>query len=64
MIGKVKWFNDELGYGFIEYKNIEFFIHYLEITTIGHKTLKEGQTVEFKAFKTNKGYKAKKVITH
>lgn len=48
MIGKVKWFNNDKGYGFIEYKeNEDIFVHYSTINIIGYKTLSEGQYVEF-----------------
>ena len=40
MHGKVKWFNNEKGYGFIEYENLEdIFFHYSEIVKEGYKTL-------------------------
>ena len=39
MVGRVKWFNNEKGYGFIEYKeNEDVFIHYSTIQTDGYKT--------------------------
>ena len=48
MNGKVKWFNNEKGYGFIEYKeNEDIFVHYSAINQDGYKTLTEGQYVEF-----------------
>lgn len=41
MIGKVKWFNNNLGYGFIECKGLsDIFIHYSNIEMKGYKTLK------------------------
>ena len=47
MVGKVKWFNNEKGYGFIEYNNEEdIFIHYSAIEMDGYKTLSEGGVVE------------------
>ena len=50
--GKVKWFNNEKGYGFIEYENGEdIFIHYSAILSEGYKTLVEGQYVEFEEIK-------------
>ena len=46
--GKVKWFNPDKGYGFIEQEGGEdLFVHYSEIQTEGFKTLDEGQVVEF-----------------
>ena len=57
MVGRVKWFNNEKGYGFIEYKeNEDVFIHYSTIQTDGYKTLTEGQYVEFELISTPKGF--------
>ena len=62
MIGRVKWFNNEKGYGFIEFKeNEDIFVHYSAIEIDGYKTLSEGQLVEFKLVETSKGYQAIKV---
>ena len=59
MVGRVKWFNNEKGYGFIEYKEKEdVFVHYSAIEVDGYKTLSEGQLVEFKLVETSKGYQA------
>lgn len=59
MVGRVKWFNNEKGYGFIEYKeNEDVFVHYSAIEVDGYKTLSEGQLVEFKLVETSKGYQA------
>ena len=59
MIGRVKWFNNDKGYGFIEYKeNEDVFVHYSAIEVEGYKTLSEGQLVEFKLVETSKGYQA------
>lgn len=59
MVGRVKWFNNEKGYGFIEYKeNEDVFIHYSTIQTEGYKTLSEGQLVQFELVSTPKGYQA------
>lgn len=64
MESKVKWFNDEKGFGFIEYKdNQDIFVHYSTIREKGHKTLVQGEIVEFELVKTDKGYKAKNVIS-
>ena len=63
MIGKVKWFNNEKGYGFIEYKDQEdIFVHYSSILSQGFKTLVEGQYVEFELVETDKGLQAKNVV--
>jgi CspA family cold shock protein len=57
--GKVKWFNNEKGYGFIEYTDNEvIFVHYSAIKQDGYKTLSEGQVVEFKLLETEKGLQA------
>ena len=63
MIGKVKWFNNEKGFGFIEYKEGEdIFVHYSAILSEGYKTLVEGQEVEFELVRTDKGLQAKNVV--
>lgn len=47
-LGKVKWFNADKGYGFIEQEGGEdLFVHYSEIQVDGFKTLEEGASVEF-----------------
>ena len=62
LIGKVKWFNNEKGYGFIEYlDNEDIFVHYSAIKQKGFKSLNEGESVEFKLIETDKGYQAKDV---
>ena len=59
MRGRVKWFNNEKGYGFIDYKeNVDIFVHYSAINQDGYKSLSEGQFVEFKLLETTKGYQA------
>lgn len=59
MRGKVKWFNNEKGYGFIEYNDLEdIFVHYSAIRKDGYKTLKEGDIVDFKLIETGKGLQA------
>lgn len=63
MRGKVKWFNNEKGYGFIEYNDHEdIFVHYSSILSEGYKTLVEGQYVDFELVRTDKGLQAKKVV--
>ena len=59
MTGRVKWFNNDKGYGFIDFKqNEDIFVHYSAIELDGYKTLNEGQLVEFKLIETSKGYQA------
>ena len=55
--GIIKWFNNEKGYGFINSSNNQedMFVHYTSIKIDGFKTLSEGQIVEFKLIKTDKG---------
>lgn len=63
MKGKVKWFNNDKGFGFIEYKeNEDIFVHYSSILSSGYKTLVEGQYVEFELVRTDKGLQAKNVV--
>ncbi len=63
MRGNVKWFNNEKGYGFIEYKDGEdIFVHYSAIKQDGYKTLSEGQLVEFQLIETPKGLQAINVV--
>jgi len=61
--GKVKWFNNDKGFGFIEHSDEEdIFVHYSAILSSGYKTLVEGQYVEFELVRTDKGLQAKNVI--
>ena len=57
--GQVKWFNNEKGYGFIDYPNGEdIFVHYSAIKQDGYKSLSEGQIVNFDLIETPKGLQA------
>jgi CspA family cold shock protein len=60
--GKVKWFNESKGFGFIE-KNDggDIFVHYSAIQSTGFKTLTEGQAVSFDVVQGNKGPAAENV---
>lgn len=58
-MGKIKWFNNEKGYGFIEGENGEdIFVHYSAIKQDGYKSLSEGQIVEYELLETEKGLQA------
>jgi CspA family cold shock protein len=61
--GKVKWFNQEKGYGFIHVEEgKDIFVHYSAIQQEGFKTLKEGDTVEFDIVEGQKGPQAANVV--
>ncbi|HHW41061.1 MAG TPA: cold shock domain-containing protein [Syntrophomonadaceae bacterium] len=63
MQGKVKWFNQEKGYGFIECDGGgDVFVHYSAIQEEGFKTLAEGQRVEFEIVQGTRGPQASKVV--
>ena len=61
--GKVKWFNESKGYGFIERDGgKDVFVHYSAIQSQGFKTLVEGEDVEFEVVEGPKGPQASKVL--
>ncbi|MBU0904911.1 MAG: cold shock domain-containing protein [Planococcaceae bacterium] len=61
--GKVKWFNNEKGYGFIEYNDGEdVFVHFTGIQGEGFRTLDEGQSVSFEIIEGNRGPQAANVF--
>jgi len=60
--GKVKWFNDTKGYGFIERDDgTDVFVHHSDIEGEGYKSLTEGEAVEFEVIQGQKGPKATNV---
>lgn len=62
MTGRVKWFNNEKGYGFIGFNDKDdVFVHYSAIQLDGYKTLAENQLVEYRLIETNKGFQATNV---
>jgi CspA family cold shock protein len=61
--GKVKWFNDQKGFGFITAENgPDVFVHHSAIVGEGYKTLAEGDSVEFDIVEGQKGPKAENVV--
>ncbi|MBF0292678.1 MAG: cold shock domain-containing protein [Nitrospinae bacterium] len=62
--GKVKWFNNAKGFGFIheEDKEDDIFVHYTSIEGEGYKSLQDGQPVQFEIFEGPKGLHAKNVL--
>lgn len=62
MRGKVKWFNDKKGYGFITGEDgKDVFVHHSAIQSEGFRTLAEGQEVEFEVTNSPKGLQASNV---
>jgi len=61
--GKVKWFNNSKGFGFISPKDsdLDIFVHFSTIKSEGYKTLKEGQAVQYEAEEGPKGWHAVQV---
>ncbi|UCZ53642.1 MULTISPECIES: cold-shock protein CspD [Bacillaceae] len=63
MTGKVKWFNSEKGFGFIEREGgDDVFVHFSAIQAEGFKTLEEGQEVEFEIVEGDRGPQAANVV--
>ncbi|HJA40008.1 MAG TPA: cold-shock protein CspD [Firmicutes bacterium] len=63
MQGKVKWFNNEKGYGFIEVEGGEdVFVHFSAIQAEGFKSLEEGAEVSFEIVEGNRGPQAANVV--
>ena len=61
-VGKVKWFDNTKGFGFIEREEgNDVFVHFKSISGDGYRSLEEGQTVEFTVVETGKGYQAEDV---
>lgn len=59
MVGKVKWFNNEKGYGFIKTEEgKDVFVHYSNVIKEGFKTLEENENVEFDVQQVDKGLQA------
>ncbi len=62
--GKIKWFSNQKGYGFITpEEGSDVFVHYSVIQGEGYKTLEEGQEVEFEIVNGPKGEQAENVTT-
>lgn len=61
--GRVKYFNDTKGWGFLSSDDVEqdVYVHYTQIKMEGYKTLKEGQDVTFELTQLDKGFKAQNV---
>ena len=63
MTGKVKWFNAEKGYGFIQRDGgKDLFVHFSGIKSEGFKTLEEGWNVEFDVIQGDRGEQATNVV--
>jgi CspA family cold shock protein len=62
--GKIKWFNDQKGFGFIadDSGGEDVFVHFSVVQMDGFKSLKEGQIVEYDAESSSKGMKATRVV--
>lgn len=63
MTGKVKWFDSEKGFGFINRgEGEDIFVHYSQILEEGYRSLEEGQEVNFDLCETSRGLQAKNVV--
>ena len=63
LTGNVKWFNDAKGYGFIQCDGgADVFVHYRAIRGEGHRSLAEGQQVEYTQVKGDKGLQAHHIL--
>lgn len=63
MVGKVKWFSKQKGYGFIEQENgQDVFVHFQSVIGEGFRTLEEGQNVEFDVIQGPRGEQASNVM--
>lgn len=63
MKGKVKWFNADKGFGFINRgEGQDIFVHYSQIRIEGYKSLDEGEDVEFDLCETERGLQAHNVV--
>lgn len=63
LTGRVKWFSDSKGYGFIERDDgDDVFVHHSSIEGSGYRTLSEGERVEFEIMEEDKGPKAHNLV--
>jgi len=63
VVGKVKWFSKQKGYGFIEQENgQDIFVHFQSVIGEGFRTLEEGQNVEFDVIQGPRGEQASNVM--
>ena len=63
--GEVKWFDARKGFGFlVSPEGQDVFVHYSVIDGSGYRSLRDGTTVEYDAEKTDKGWKATRVVCH
>ncbi len=63
MTGKVKWFDAEKGFGFINRgEGEDIFVHYSQIQEEGYRSLEEGQEVTFELAQTSRGLQARNVV--
>jgi len=63
VVGKVKWFSKQKGYGFIEQENgQDIFVHFQSVIGEGFRTLEEGQNVEYDVIQGPRGEQASNVM--